>query len=142
MLIKALPETKDILAMRSAQKRSFSRHPRKVDYYMANAALERARALKAAKSDKLTEKKTTAKKTTSKKAQNVKALTPRRSDIPYLEIKKYFEAGMKMKEISDKLKLTEPKKKTPYSIINNALYRLGKGVNVNGKVITIERGSK
>lgn len=147
MLIKALPETKDILAMKSAQKRSFSRYPRKVDYYMANAALERARALKAAKSGKSETnevpagKKSTAKKSTEKKTRSAS------SDIPWEGISKAYNSGMNTKEIAEKFDLVRPKTKDgkankyPYYLVVGYLTKLSHGVDVNGKHIEITRGA-
>ncbi len=80
-----------------------------------------------------------AKKPGSKRAAT--ATRVRRTDVPYEKIAKLFNDGKGMKEISDSLELTESKKKTPYSIVNNALYRLGKfGVKVGDKTIKIKRG--
>jgi len=75
------------------------------------------------------------------KKKTATATRVRRTDVPYQKIADLFNDGKGMKEISDKLELTEPKKKTPYSIVNNALYRLGKtGVKVGDKTVKIKRG--
>lgn len=153
MLIKALPEREDILAMKSAQKRSFTRHPRKVDYFMANAALERAKQLKAAKSGKVTVgnaadlNKTFGKG--KKAATSKKAATPRatKSDVPWQKIADAYNSGLNTKEIAEKFDLVRPKTKDgkenkfPYYLVVGYLTKLSHGVDVDGKHIEITRGA-
>ncbi len=149
MLIRALPETEDKLAMRSAQKRSYTRHPRKVNY-MANAALERARELKAKQSNpngksfsagSFTKKeKKAANKLVEKKTRESK------SDVPWQKIADAYNSGMNTQAIAEKFDLVRPKTKDgkvnkyPYYLVVGYLTKLSHGVDVDGKHIEITRG--
>jgi hypothetical protein len=71
-----------------------------------------------------------------------KPATGTRSSYPYAAIADAYNKGLSMAEISDNLKLTQKDSAVPYSIVNNALWRLGKGVTVDGKTIKIVRGKR
>jgi hypothetical protein len=73
---------------------------------------------------------------------NRKPATGTRSNVPYADIAEAYNKGQSMAEISDGLKLTRKDSNVPYSVVNNALWRLGKGVVVDGKTIKIVRGKR
>lgn len=73
---------------------------------------------------------------------NRKPVTGTRSNVPYAAIAEAYNKGQSMVEISDGLKLTRKDSNVPYSVVNNALWRLGKGVVVDGKTIKIVRGKR
>ena len=143
MRIKELEMDEDILACIIAQKRSFARHPRSTK--MANAALERVKALKAAKSGKI-ETPTSAKKSTPKNG-NKAVSTKIRSDVPWQKIADAYNAGLNTKEIAEKFDLVRPKTKQgkenpyPYYLVVGYLTKLSHGVDVDDKHIEITRGS-
>jgi hypothetical protein len=142
MRIKELNRDEDILAMYSAQKRSFSRHPRGTK--MANAALERAKALKAKKAGNQPEP-TAKKKSTSTPKKSTRSAA---SDIPWQQIANDYNNGLNTKEIAEKHDLVRPKTKDgkvnkyPYYLVVGYLTKLSHGVDVNGKHIKITRGGK
>lgn len=144
MLIRALPETMDRLAMRSTQKRSKSRHPRKVNY-MANAALERARTLKSGKTEKPTMGGV---KPSVKKIRKEVAKRQSKSDVPWQKIADAYNSRLNTKEIAEKFDLVRPKTKDgkenkfPYYLVVGYLTKLSHGVDVDGKHIEITRGNK
>lgn len=114
---------------------------------MANAALERARALKEKKGG-LSAPKTTSAKKASPAAKKSTAGRTVSKDIPWLKIKNLYDAGKSTKEIADTLGLTRPKTKDgkenpyPYYLVVGYLTKLSHGVEVDGKKISITRGNR
>lgn len=104
----------------------------------------------AALAQKLTSKKASTEKKPTKKAAAAKkdGATRSRADIPWQQIADLYNKGLSVGEISDKLKLTRPKTKKgkenpyPYYLTVGYLGKLANGVEVDGKKISIVRGSK
>lgn len=141
MRIKELQMDEDKLAMYSAQKRSYARHPRSTK--MANAALERLKALKAAKKSNNQPEPTAKKKAVSAPAKKTREA---KSDIPWQAIANDYNNGLNTKEIAEKHDLVRSRTKDgkknnfPYYLVVGYLTKLSHGVDVNGKHIEITRG--
>lgn len=86
--------------------------------------------------------KKAAKKTTAKKTASA------RKDIPWQKIADLYNSGLSVGEISDKLGFTREKTKKgkenpyPHYLTVGYLGKLANGVEVDGKKISIVRGSK
>lgn len=104
----------------------------------------------AAIAQKLTGKKPSTEKKAAKKTAPKKngASKSTRSEIPWQKIADLYNSGMTVGDISDKLDLTRPKTKKgkenpyPYYLTVGYLGKLANGVEVDGKKISIVRGSK
>lgn len=107
----------------------------------------------AALAQKLVSKKSTAaqsknSKNNKKSSSGVSKPSKARGDVPWQEIADLYNKGLSVSEISDKLKLTRLKTKKgkenpyPYYLTVGYLTKLSHGVEVDGKKISIVRGSK
>jgi len=112
---------------------------------MATGTAAIAQKLVAKKSNGSSEKKITKKAVSTKKENGA---SKSRSDIPWQRIADLYNQGMTVAEISDKLKLTREKTRKgkqnpyPYYLTVGYLGKLANGVEVDGKKISIVRGSK
>lgn len=158
MRIVELKSASDQYAMELAQGRTLSHVTRNTYFTWFNRKGENHMALKdklAAKAAALRNKKTSAPaakttKTTSAKSakSNGKAKVAKtRGDIPWGKIKSLYEAGKSTAEISDSLGLTRKKTKDgkkenpyPYYLTVGYLTKLARGVEVDGKKLSIKRG--
>lgn len=116
---------------------------------MANAALERVKALKAKKNGQPEPEPKSASKKKDVSAKSKKgATTKSRADVPWSKIVKLYNDGKSTAEISDALDLTRPKTKEgkenpyPYYLVVGYLTKLSHGVEVDGTKYKIVRGSK
>lgn len=115
---------------------------------MANAALERFKVLKAAKSGKTsTPTPVATKKAVIAKNGKKPVATRTRSDVPWQKIADAYNAGLNTKEIAEKFDLVRPKTKDgkennfPYYLVVGYLTKLSHGVDVDGRHIEITRGA-
>lgn len=112
---------------------------------MATGTAALAQKLVGKKPTASAEKKATKKANSQKKNGSAKSS---RKDIPWQKIADLYNSGMSVGDISDKLGLTRLKTKKgkenpyPYYLTVGYLGKLANGVEVDGKKISIVRGSK
>jgi hypothetical protein len=158
MRIKNLQFAIDAYAMKSAQRRTFSRHPRKIKM-TENAFTKRARELREGKpeqststvakkkssngekttkgdtmkNDKHRSTKKSSKKTSAKKSTERKQRESRASESDLGKITKMYNSGKTVSEISDSMGYTDKKSNWPYSYTYGLLKRLRADKKVKAK---------